>query len=65
MAKVDLDNFYHRLRLPVWMRPFFALPAVRAGDVSDAVAAQFEAVGGHAPRIEAVWKHENVARERA
>lgn len=32
-AKVDLDNFYHRLRLPVWMRPYFALPPVRAADV--------------------------------
>jgi hypothetical protein len=33
VAKVDLDNFYHRLRLPVWMRPYFALPPVRAGDI--------------------------------
>jgi hypothetical protein len=33
VAKVDLDNFYHRLRLPHWMRAYFALPAVRAGDV--------------------------------
>lgn len=43
VAKVDLDNYYHRLRLPVWMRPYFALPAVRAGDVSDEVAARFGA----------------------
>lgn len=33
VAKIDLDNFYHRLLLPDWMPPFFALPAVRAGDV--------------------------------
>ena len=33
VAKVDLDNFYHRLRLPEWIRPWFALPAVRASDV--------------------------------
>ena len=33
VAKVDLDNFYHRLRLPAWMYPYFALPPVRAGDV--------------------------------
>ena len=33
VAKADLDNFYHRLRLPVWMRPYFALPPVRAGEV--------------------------------
>jgi hypothetical protein len=31
VAKVDLDNFYHRLTLPMWMRPYFALPPVRAG----------------------------------
>ena len=43
VAKVDLDNYYHRLRLPVWMRPYFALPAVRAGDVSVEVAARFGA----------------------
>lgn len=30
-AKVDLDNFYHRLLLPEWMQPFFALPAVPSG----------------------------------
>jgi hypothetical protein len=33
VAKVDLDNFYHRLRLPAWLHPYFALPPVRAGDV--------------------------------
>jgi hypothetical protein len=33
VAKVDLDNFYHRLRLPAWLWPYFALPQVRAGDV--------------------------------
>ncbi len=43
VAKVNLDNFYHRLRLPVWMRPYFALPAVRVGDVSEEVAARFGA----------------------
>src|SRR3954470_8167742 len=41
VAKVDLDNFYHRLLLPEWMRPFLALPAVRAGDVG--VGAEFGA----------------------
>jgi hypothetical protein len=30
VAKVDLDNFYHRLRLPDWLHPYFALPAVQA-----------------------------------
>ena len=33
VAKVDLDNFYHRIRLPTWMRPYFALPSVHACDV--------------------------------
>ncbi len=33
VAKVDLDNFYHRLSLPEWMRVYFALPPVRARDV--------------------------------
>lgn len=28
MAKSDLDNFYHRLLIPEWMWPYFALPAV-------------------------------------
>lgn len=30
VAKVDLDNFYHRIRLPLWMRPYFALPPIAA-----------------------------------
>jgi hypothetical protein len=33
VAKIDLDNFYHRLELPSWMQPFFALPSVAADDV--------------------------------
>jgi hypothetical protein len=33
VAKVDLDNFYHRLTLPSWLRPYFALPSIRACDV--------------------------------
>jgi hypothetical protein len=33
VAKVDCDNFYHRLRLPPWLREYFGLPAVRAADV--------------------------------
>ena len=28
IAKVDLDNFYHRLVLPEWLQPYFALPPV-------------------------------------
>ena len=33
VAKIDLDNFYHRIRVPEWLRPYFALPPVRAADV--------------------------------
>lgn len=32
-AKADLDNFYHRLRLPPALVPYFALPPVRAADL--------------------------------
>lgn len=27
--KEDVDNYFHRLRVPVWMRPYFALPPDR------------------------------------
>lgn len=33
VAKVDLDNFYHKIALPDWMWPYFALPAVIAEEV--------------------------------
>ena len=33
VAKADLDNYYHRLLLPDWLVPYFALPPVRAADV--------------------------------
>jgi hypothetical protein len=33
VAKADLDNYYHRIRLPAWLHPYLALPPVRAGDV--------------------------------
>lgn len=32
-AKVDLSNFYHQLRLPSWMCPYFCLPPVSPRDV--------------------------------
>lgn len=38
VAKVDLDNYYHRLKTPSWMWPYFALPPVRAGKVGQASA---------------------------
>lgn len=33
VAKTDLDNFYHRVRVPAWMYPWFALPGLRSQDV--------------------------------
>lgn len=33
VAKTDLGDFYHRIRLGDWMGPFFALPRVRAAEV--------------------------------
>jgi hypothetical protein len=33
VSKTDIDNMYHRLRLPLWMVPFFALPAVSAKEL--------------------------------
>lgn len=33
VAKLDICNYYHRIGLPAWLRPYFALPSVRAGDV--------------------------------
>jgi hypothetical protein len=41
VGKVDLDNFYHRIRLPDWLVPYFALPPVRAGEVG--LAAEYGA----------------------
>lgn len=28
VAKLDISDFYHRLKIPVWMRRYFCLPAV-------------------------------------
>jgi hypothetical protein len=33
VAHSDVDNAFHRMKLPVWMQPYFSLPAVRAGDI--------------------------------
>jgi hypothetical protein len=33
VSKTDFENMYHRLRLPAWMTPYFALPAVSAKDL--------------------------------
>jgi len=41
VAKSDISDFYHRLRLPLWMAPFFALPRVRASDIGLDIADRF------------------------
>lgn len=73
VAKVDLDNFFYRLEMPPQWWPYFALPAVRAGDVG--VAARFGDVDvfpmckrlpmgwSHSPRL-AQAAHEHVLDTR-
>ena len=45
VGKADICNMYHRLRLPAWMVPYFALPAVSARDVG--LGAEFGDVDIH------------------
>ena len=33
VGKTDLSDFYHQIRLPDWMHPYFCLPPVRACDL--------------------------------
>lgn len=33
VAKDDLDSYFHRIRIPLWMRSWFGLPPVRAQDM--------------------------------
>jgi len=33
VAKVDIDNFYHRLLLPEWMQPYLALPPLSPSEL--------------------------------
>jgi hypothetical protein len=33
VAHSDVDNCFHRMKMPLWLQPYFALPALRAGDV--------------------------------
>src|SRR6476660_6798045 len=32
-AKVDLSDYYHRIKMPAAWHPYFALPPVKAGDI--------------------------------
>jgi hypothetical protein len=47
-AKLDISDFYHRIRIPAWLRPYFALPAVRVGDLGPEVV---RATGGDPDRV--------------
>ena len=42
VGKIDVSDFYHRLALPDWMVPYFALPAVSTADFPS-LAAKFGA----------------------
>ncbi len=57
VAKVDLDNFYHRLRLPEAWRPYFALPPVRAADVGVAAASPDALVWPCCTTLPMGWSH--------
>jgi hypothetical protein len=50
-AKADLDNYYHRIRVPAWMHPYFALPSVQAGDVG----VQADQDGNPLPADAEIW----------
>lgn len=39
VAKCDVDSCFHRMRMPAFLSPFFALPAVRADSVRDLLPA--------------------------
>lgn len=41
VAKVDLSNYYHQLKLPSSLQPFFALPPLSAATISADVSARF------------------------
>ena len=38
VGKIDVSDFYHRLTLPDWMVPYFALPAVSTADFPSLVS---------------------------
>ena len=37
VAKTDLDNFYHRIKLPLWLHTYFALPGIRVRELDESV----------------------------
>lgn len=57
VAKVDLDNFYHRLRLPPAWCPYFALPPVRAADVGVAASSPDALVWPCCTTLPMGWSH--------
>ena len=68
VAKADIDNCYHRMVLPEWVRPYFALPPVRAGDIGPDVAARFGADAKVYPMCVTLpmgWSHSVVLAQKA
>ena len=57
IAKIDVDNFYHRLAIPDWLQPYFALPAVRASDVGLAHAVGSDVVYPCCLTLPMGWTH--------
>ena len=57
IAKVDLYNFYHRLRIPAAWSPYFALPPVRARDVGVAENFDSEWVWPCCTTLPMGWSH--------
>ena len=57
IGKVDIDNFYHRLRMPAAWHRYFALPAIRAGDIGLAGYGPEELVHPCLTTLPMGWSH--------
>ena len=60
-AKVDIDNFYHRLECPAWLQPYFALPPICVSELDRPdVTRQFGAIATVYPMCTTLpmgWSH--------
>ena len=41
VAKCDLSDFFYRFRIPLWMRPYFGLPAITSNELGDEAVKQY------------------------
>jgi len=48
-AKVDLSDYYHRIKMPAAWHPYFALPAVRLNHLANSYPAQGDHYHSHHP----------------